>query len=406
MKRNKNKLIGTKYSQTYIKGRNSIFFLICFALPVLLNAQTPQIWPAEISFNYEGGSTNDAIAIKNNASSTISAPEYIKDSKNESCAYIKSQGNRKIKVKFNSNNSNMNFLVKATVITGTGLGSICEMFVAPCDLNTTVFTIDVQGTIPSSVGKNTFTWKWEATALPISSPYCPITCTSVNTTHTFYTLLSTPQAPLNTPWSEVLDYSCVWASGQTSNTGVMQKIVEGLYNNTGFLYDINSGTPRYTSYSTQSFNLTSMLSEIGGSQIIVNCYDMGKAVKIFANILGCNSNYAYTNPFGYLNCIKAIGRGWANNPFYASMGTDPIMGEDDDYYDGRSGFGNHAFCMFGSSIYDACLKVDTDGNPDAAPHTESWAMGWDWNTYKSKVIDNNPATSSGTPYTGYTFSVY
>ena len=133
---------------------------------------------------------------------------------------------------------------------------------------------------------------------------------------------------------------------------------------------------------------------------------MGKAVNIFANILGCNSNYAFTNPFGYLNCIKAIGRGWANNPFYASMGTNPIMGEDDHYYDGRSGFGNHAFCMNGSVIYDACLKIDTDSNPDAPPHNESWATGWDWNVYKSKVIDNNPVSNPGTPYTGYIFSVY
>jgi hypothetical protein len=61
----------------------------------------------------------------------------------------------------------MNYLVKATVISGTGIGNICEMFVAPCDLNTTVFTIELSGSIPGSVGKRTFTWKWEATALSL-----------------------------------------------------------------------------------------------------------------------------------------------------------------------------------------------------------------------------------------------
>ncbi len=406
MKKNKNRLISLVFLIPLLKKHLMLFF-ISLPLYSALNAQTPQIWPAEVSFNYSG---SNAISVQKDKT-TITSPEYKRNfttiTKDDSyAAYLVGQGKISIKVKFNSSDASMNYLVKATVISGNGIGNICEIFVAPCDLDSKVFTIELPTALPTSISKKSFTWKWEATALPTSSSLCPITCTSVNTTHTVYTLLSTPQAPIGTPWIEVLDYSCVWASGQTSNTGVMQKIVEGLYNNTGFLYDINSGAPRYTSYSTQSFNLSSMLSDIGGSQIIVNCYDMGKAVSIFANILGCNSNYAFTNPFGYLNCIKAIGRGWSNNPFYASMGTVPIMGEDDDYYDGRSGFGNHAFCMFGGSIYDACLKVDTDSNPDAAPHTESWAIGWDWNAYKSKVIDNNPASYPGTPYTGYTFSVY
>jgi len=68
----------------------------------------------------------------------------------------------------------MNYPVKATVISGTGIGNVCEMFVAPCDLNSKVFTIELQGAIPDSVGKRTFTGKWEATALPINSPYCPV----------------------------------------------------------------------------------------------------------------------------------------------------------------------------------------------------------------------------------------
>lgn len=403
MKKNKNRLISLVFLIPLLKKQILLLF-ISFILFSTLNAQTPQIWPAEISFNYEGGSSNDAVTIRKNASTSISVPEYVKDSRNESCAFIKSQSNHKIKVKFSSNNSNMNYLVKATVISGTGIGNVCEMFVAPCDLNKTL-TIDLSGSIPASIGKRTFTWKWEATALPINSPYCPITCTSVNTTHTYYTLLSAPQAPMGTPWTEVLNKACSWASGETSEADVMHEIVQGLYWYTDFLYDINYGAPRYTSSTTQSFNLTKMLSEIGGSNIIVNCYDMGKAVKIFTTVLGCNSNYVFTSPFGYLNLITPIGRLWTNNPFYASMGTPAIMGEDDDYYDGRSAFGNHAFCMLGSIVYDACLKVDIDINPDAMPTWSSWATGWDWNTYKSKVIDNNPASYPGTP-TGFSFSVY
>ena len=229
MKRNKLKLrILTSVEQ--ITKFNLLLFFICFALPFTIKAQTPQIWPAEISFNFESGNANDAIQIKENAANTISAPEYIKDSKNENCAYIKSQGNRKIKVKFGSNNSNMNYLVKATVISGTGLGNICEMFVAACDLNSTVFTIDLQGSVPGTVGKNTFTWKWEATALPVGSPYCPVTCTYVNTQHTFYTLFAIPLAPMTEPWTQVLDYACVWASGDNDANTICNDILDnGFY---------------------------------------------------------------------------------------------------------------------------------------------------------------------------------
>jgi hypothetical protein len=162
MKRNKNKLIGTKYILSFARKGILLFFLICFTIPVSLNGQTPKIWPTEISFNYDAGSTTyDALTIRKNVDDEITVPEYVRNEsseiRNEQCAYIKSQSNRKIKVKFNSNNSNMNYLVKATVISGTGMGNICEMFVAPCDLNSTVFTIELSGSVPSSIGKSTFT---------------------------------------------------------------------------------------------------------------------------------------------------------------------------------------------------------------------------------------------------------
>lgn len=177
---------------------------------------------------------------------------------------------------------------------------------------------------------------------------------------------------------------------------------------------IRYGSSRYTGWTTQSFNLGYMISDLNSisSDIIVNCYDMGKAVDIMSRVLGCSTDYALSYPFGYLNCIKPIGRGWANNPFYeaGSWSSNPIVGEDDDMYNGRSFFGNHAFCELNSNIYDACLKVDTDSNPDAPPHSNSnngnWAIGWSWNTYKSKVIDNNPSSSPPSETANYTYEVY
>jgi hypothetical protein len=105
--------------------------------------------------------------------------------------------------------------------------------------------------------------------------------------------------------------------------------------------------------------------------------------------------------------MKPIGRSWTNNPFYVLLNYPynvPVVGEDLSYPN-RTSFGNHAFCMLGSIIYDACLTVDVDSNPDNTPCTESWATGWEWATYKSKVIDNLPSSTPGSP-TPNSYSVY
>jgi hypothetical protein len=76
----------------------------------------------------------------------------------------------------------------------------------------------------------TFTWKWEATALPVSSPYCPITCTSVNTTHTYYTLFNDPKSPETTPRADILDYACEWASGSATENQACSNILSNGFN--------------------------------------------------------------------------------------------------------------------------------------------------------------------------------
>jgi hypothetical protein len=360
------------------------------------------VWPDAIKFNYEDGNSSDAITIRKADGTAATGPEWICNSVNERFAYIKDQSNLKIQVRFDSNCENMNLLINVNVVSGTGIGNISDFSIENYTRLNWV-TLPVNGSIPNTVDINNFIWKWYIYAIPSDVAYSSAMST-VNSDHTFYTLVDVPQEPMTEPWTSVLDYACNLASGQSTVSGVAQKIVEGLYNQSGFKYDVELGLPRYTNWTDGSFDLTTMLSEFGSNNIIVNCYDMGKAVNIFANALGCNSDYTLSSPFGYLNCIKPIGRDWANNPFYASMESPynvPIVGEDDA---GRSKFANHAFCMIDNDIYDACLTVDIDINPDAAPHTESWATGWIWDDYKSRVIDDNPASNPYIPVI-YTYSV-
>lgn len=370
-----------------------------------------------IQFNYDLNSySEDAYSIVPGYNSLVIQNEWINDggiSKNDKIAYIKSQTNRKIKVKFwhNQNQSqSYNMAIGGFVAEGTSFGYASYSYVTfPSNNNgySSIKTYQLNGTVPNSVGKRYVKFVWECVSINGENYIYSLGFTGK---HYYYTLLAAPQAPMATPWVPVLEYACNWANEQTTETTVLTEITKGLYNISGFQYDIFNGASRYSGWSTHSFNLTSMLSEIGSSNIIVNCYDMGKAVKIFSTSLGCNTIYQYSNPFGYLNCIKPIGRDWTNNPFYPYPNlyppyNIPIVGEDNSYPQ-RTPFGNHAFGCLGTNIYDACLKVDTDSNPDyGPPHTESWATGWSWTNYKSKVVDNNPATNTGNPVS-YNFSVY
>ncbi|MBC8182657.1 hypothetical protein H8E88_16275 [candidate division KSB1 bacterium] len=365
-------------------------------------------WPPDIDvyyikFNYQSGQSSDALKIKN-----ISAPEWANGgSTNKKIAYIKNQSSRKIKAKFWIDRSSIDWIcVYADKISGTGIGDVPDWQI---DFNGSQYSQEEQitcsGSVPGSVGKRNFTWRWYAFAIDDYELEEEIHIG--DTSHEYYTLLAAPQSPMTEPWKEVLDYACDWAEYMSSSSSAMIKVVQHIYDDLGFEYDTIDGSSRYTDKTDGSFGLTSMLSEIPGSDIIVNCYDCGKAVKIFANALGCGASYNVSQPFGYLNCIKPIGKGWANNPFYSSQSSpydQPIVGEDDA---GRTYFGNHAFACFGYGIWDATLRVDTDSNPDAPPHSStngSWVLGWSWSTYKSKVVDDVPESSPASPTT-YSFSV-
>lgn len=390
----------------------SVIMACLFSSFVFLPSAHSLPWPPTISvysigFNYESGYSNDALAIAKGRGSTMPTPEWLTGSRNERFAYIKSQSNRKVRVQFYiepSGYSNSNIRVYAEV-SGQGIGYI--------NSNTVYFqgsqystpkVMTCQGSVAGSVDIRSFSWSWYADAVngnPLEDPLV------IGTTgdHTYYILLAAPQDPMSVPWTDVLNYSCDWASGQSSSSGATTKIVQGLYNETNYYYDTYDGIARYTANGgSASFNLNGFLNNIPSGSY-VNCYDCGKAVKVFANAIGCGASYQFCSPFGYENCIKPIGCGWTNNPFYASQSPpydQPIVGEDDPY---RTRFANHAFGALSGNIYDACLKVDTDSNPDyGPPFTESWATGWSWSTYKSKVIDNNPPSSPGNPVT-YNFSV-
>jgi len=377
MEKKNNKLIKRIVFGVNTKTLIITFLVFCFCFQISFSTDI-SIWPKEIKFNYEPGYSNDAITLKKDNDNYVPVPEWIKgEQENEKCAYIKGQSNRKIQVKFDSNSDNMNFLVKATVITGEGIGEVCEGFISECDLDENRWiTLDLNGSLPSSVGIRTFDWKWEATALPMNSPYCPIVCVPCTTTHTYYTLLAAPQDPLDEPWTSVLDYACDWASGQTTASGAATEITESLYES-GFYYEASSGYPQYGD-SWNSFLLTDFLSDLGSS-FDVNCLDMAKAVTTFSNAIGADltlTRFHSTLGVRYpLNYIDPIGSTSATNNTFSS----PLIGNDCR----TGGFGYHAFAEDDNNyVWDATLRYDTDANPDnvsnSNPNCGNSTTGEDW----------------------------
>jgi hypothetical protein len=91
---------------------------------------------------------------------------------------------------------------------------------------------------------------------------------------------------------------------------------------------------------------------------IVNCYDQASALYTFAHALGIPIAYCYAGRFGYINAENIIGIGLSNNPFYPlSTSKNKLLGINgitDEIDPVRLGFGNHAYCKYNETIYDAC----------------------------------------------------
>lgn len=211
--------------------------ILCFTTQFIYG-ENIEVTPLNIQFNYEPGYANDALDISDSNGDSIIVPEWEDSSIPQNCAYIMGQSNRRIKVQFQSNyQGNMHLIINLTVFSGKGIGTICNFFVSNYD-GWNPIELDLSGSLPNSVGKQTFTWKWDIYAIPtVISSYCAAASTPTYTTHTYYTLLAAPQAPMEKPWSSVLEKACVWAAGQSTDENVLNDLTTKLYTISGLTYN-------------------------------------------------------------------------------------------------------------------------------------------------------------------------
>jgi hypothetical protein len=359
----------------------------------------PSLWISleSITFNHTTSSNSgDAINIRKDFSTDVTVPEWQKAKQSDPAAYI----------------INKSVTIKAIISAAPGVTSAkiraSKQYGFLGDLNQKVVSFSggspqevsftVSGKTPNDIRKSNQKWHWLVEDINNTGTAEQKFAGSVNK---LYSILAQPQSPWDVsgnkePWVKALNRSCSWANGQSTPEGAADNITRQLFGNVGGKYDIVSGAPKY-GYSP--FHLNSFLNKIPNIST-VNCYDMGHSLVSMANAVGCNLSYRFSQPFGYLNCIHPIGQGWANNPFYgnSNYSSNPIVNGDWTIADGRSRFGNHAFGSISDNIFDACLTVDTDSDPDfGPPFTETWMINQVWNSYKAKVVDNNPSTNTSYP---------
>jgi hypothetical protein len=213
----------------------------------------------------------------------------------------------------------------------------------------------------AGVSRQDITWTWQ---------YRPASggnwTTMATTHHRIYTVLKVPSAPWtqagypgNTqlPWTDVLDYACVWAAGAKTYDSAAAAVTTKVNQSLGLKYDMSSGASVYVdidhALGLEVFLCTQfvrMLAGGVGKGKVVNCTDCATIVATFANILGCELNESTMAANFQLNQIIAIGQ--------------PTWG----YPNWGSSFSYHEVAWMGansytSPLYDACLQVDSSSYP-------------------------------------------
>jgi hypothetical protein len=336
----------------------------------------PKKWVCldSVSYNFTRNSIgDDAITIRLNLDTDVRVPEWQRGKRAFPAAYVK---NSRVAVRpgfiawckdtTSADNYIYNATLKAYAVSGN-LGDIKE--------NQTFF--NNQKSSPNryfQVVKNTpdkiqsFYQEWEWYLLSINDGAKNENIHIGTSINRIYIVLDVPQQPWTiegktAPWADIVDLSSQVAFGENTPEAAAQKITQFLYEEIGALYEKVADYSGEIGGVKNNFQLTEFKKRIPNVGP-VNCYDMGKALVTFGNVLGCNLTLRYCESFGNLNCIKSTGNNW-NCQMY---------------------FSNHAFASIADNVFDASLKVNSWGKPDQKSYRAAWMIDVPWCNYKEMVL--------------------
>ncbi len=258
-----------------------------------------EITPVAMKFNH--GYSNGALAIRVNASTDVTVPEYY-PYRNDPCAYVMGDSPKVLAMFWTDSADTPSITIDAvasgdtsweladkTMTFNPGSGYSHTDSIYSSETNYQMF--DTASGFPGAVGKYEVSWTWRVVAVN-ETPREPETVGY--TSHTLYTLLDTPVSfyfmtygETGIPWADVLDLSCEWASGETSYSACISKLTQGLYEYSGLHYTQDSmghasGDVLYLQY---------LLDEIAApSQAKTNCVAYANFLNVLAYSIGMPSS--------------------------------------------------------------------------------------------------------------------
>ncbi|HKO45850.1 MAG TPA: hypothetical protein VJU84_21415 [Pyrinomonadaceae bacterium] len=314
--------------------------------------------------------------LRKNFTQTVTVPEWTvgeTSAADSPAAYAikETQGNKIfIKVKFTVGS---NSVTKAEVRAKGGgvLGSLDPQivnFAGGVSVPASVpFELKHHSIGSGGIKREDITWNWEFRCCG-GSAWEPLRTTK----HRIYIVLEEPKLPWKQqpvpdtqhPWADALDYACVWAAGKQNRDDAAAAITQAINANLGLVYDNAIGASHYTSGGGALFELTQFLTYLNigtGLGNIVNCTDCATITTTFSNLVGCDLHASRMGSFFDLTPFRGIGAaGFACPGFGCGFSYHEVAW--------KGGHGN------GDPLFDACLRVDGDTNPWAAPYTEQFPV--------------------------------
>jgi hypothetical protein len=325
-----------------------------------------------ISFNHDTTSLNaDAMNIRKNFTETVSIPEWTVGetlAADSPCAYaIKETQGQKITIKAKFTISPLSATKAEIRADGGGVLGALDTQVVNFANGVSVpefvsFELKHHAIGKDGIKVEDIKWEWKYRCCG-GSIWEPLQTTR----HRVYIVLEEPKLPwkqqpfpdTQNPWSEALDYACVWANGKQNRDDAATSITDRINANLGLVYDNAAGASHYTSGFVAIFELTQFLSYLTngtGLGNIVNCTDCATFTTTFSNLVGCDLHASKMGSFFDLTPFLGIGAAVFGCPGFGC------------------GFSFHEVAWKGGHdnpdpLFDACLRVDGDTNPWAAPNT-------------------------------------
>jgi hypothetical protein len=314
---------------------------------------------------------SDAVTIRYRLNKKLRIPEWVKGRRSFPAAYVK-DSRIAVLPGFISSAHITTATLKAYAVSG----SLGDIIVAQTYLNPQTSSPGINTSsrhnffqvVTNTPGKiNSFYQQWEWYLMGINNDSYNEEIHIGTTINKIYIILDVPQSPWTlagdtAPWSDILDLCCQVAHNESEPEAAAQRIVQFLYGEVGARYEKKDAPYSKENNAHSDFQLTQFHNSIPTVKPF-NCYDMGKALVTYGNVLGCNLTLRYCKPFGHLNCIEPVGKS----------------------RDCTMHFRNHAFASIGDNIFDASLKVNSRGNPDQKTYRADWMIDIPWFQYKEIV---------------------